>query len=159
MSVGISLLSHKTGNSLQWAQSSLAEAAMECQTSVLEHACQPHAHAVVMEGAGGAGEVPAVAELTSCRQGELSLGAAVSREGGGVPMGGCRVVEVEMEVKASSHSSKEGGGSLASEAAAPGGDGANLPFSKELIRFSLYGRVPANLSESSHLSMQLDSQL
>ena len=82
-----------------------------------------------------------MAEL-SCRQRELSSTAAA---------GGCRVLQLEMEVKAGPSQSSKDGERLASEAAAPGaggqGEGPHLPFSKELIRFSLYGRVPAKLSK------------
>ncbi len=37
--------------------------------------------------------------------------------------------------------------SLASEAAEPGGDGGELPFSRELITFSLFGKMPAKFSK------------
>ena len=83
---------------------------------------------------------------------------------------GCTVLEVEMEVQeggraagpcssAGSSSSREQGGRggggggeqegerLASEAAEPGGDTAQLPFSRELITFSLFGKMPPKLSE------------
>lgn len=77
----------------------------------------------------------------------------------------CRVVEVEMEV-GSSHGCREGGregggggshgpggcrnaaASLISETADPGGrNTAQLPFSKELITFSLFGKMPAKHSK------------
>lgn len=116
--------------------------AMECQTLFRQQQQQqPHAHAVAMDAVGMREEN--AAELSSCRHRELGNGGV--REG-------CRVLEVEMEVmesKAGPCSQSREGESLASEAAAPGGDGANLPFSKELIRFSLYGRVPAKPSECS----------
>lgn len=99
---------------------------------------QPLAHIVAMDAVGE----ETAAELSSCRHRELSNGGVGVREG-------CRPLEVEMEVMESKAGPSQGreGESLASEAAAPGGDGANLPFSKELIRFSLYGKVPDKLSE------------
>lgn len=113
--------------------------AVECQTLLRRQ--QPHVHAVAMEAVGEEN----AAELSSCRHRELGNGGIAGvREG-------CRLLEVEMEVlesKADPSQSREGESLASEQAAAPGGDGANLPFSKELIRFSLYGRVPAKLSES-----------
>ena len=72
--------------------------------------------------------------------------------------GECRVLEVEMEL-GGSHGCREGvreGGrercsegsaSLVSEAADPGGNTAQLPFSKELITFSLFGKIPTKHSK------------
>lgn len=99
--------------------------ALDCQTLLHQ---QPHAHAVAMNS--GVEE----------NDGELSL------YGRGE---GCKVLEVEMEVmesKAASSYVREGE-SLSTEGAAPAGEGGSLPFSKELIRFSLYGKVPAKLSK------------
>lgn len=76
--------------------------------------------------------------------------------------GDCRVLDVEMEL-GESHGCREGdrdGGrdghadsndaaaSLASEAAESGGSiAAQLPFSKELITFSLFGKIPIKHSK------------
>lgn len=79
--------------------------------------------------------------------------AAVSTAAALSELRDCRVVDVEMEVGGGS-SSKQGGSSregavcLAGEAAEPGvEDTAQLPFSKELITFSLFGKMPAKLSK------------
>lgn len=75
------------------------------------------------------------AELEDCREGD--------EEG----EGGCRIVEVEMDVEGlADRGIREE--RLASELAAEAGeDAAQLPFSKELITFSLFGKMPAKLSE------------
>lgn len=55
----------------------------------------------------------------------------------------CTVVDVEMEVGGDTSSSQSG-----REAAEPGHqDNAQLPFSKELITFSLFGKIPARQSK------------
>ena len=67
---------------------------------------------------------------------------------------GCRVLDMQMQVSvetgpstSSNNSKQEEMERLPSEAAEPGGDGGQLPFSKELITFSLFGKMPAKLSE------------
>ncbi len=79
--------------------------------------------------------------------------SAVSDEGGlGYCSSGrlsaesCRVVDVEMEVGGSGGREEEG--AETSEAAHPAaGEGADMPFSKELITLSLFGKMPAKISE------------
>lgn len=79
---------------------------------------------------------------------------------------GCTVLDVEMEVQEGSRAAdtgkelgrgqgeqgggqgEQGGGErLASEAAESGGDTAQLPFSRELITLSLFGKMPPKYSE------------
>lgn len=120
---------------------------MECQT-VLEHPSQQHvhAHAAAMDAMA---EQPA--ELSSCRNGSAVVGLVAGQLRRSRDRDTCRVTDVDMEEQekagpvADVCGSKTG--SLASEAAEPGGDAANLPFSKELITFALFGKMPTKSSE------------
>ena len=58
-------------------------------------------------------------------------------------------VEIDIEDESDGGTEAEGDQleSLVTETAEPGGDGGELPISKELIRFSLFGKMPAKFSE------------
>ena len=138
---------------------------MECQR-VMEQQYHHHQHAVSSLGVLQTAAAAATEGKELVRAGGGGGGGGGSSECQAVQVRAeeCTVLDVEMAVPEGCraacrpaaghphHSRKqeegEQGERLASEAAEPGGDTAQLPFSRELITFSLFGKMPAKFSKS-----------